>query len=143
MSDIVRIPPTLRELIPISHLALELPSPGVDWASYLRNRGIEVTSDDVGRPAVSRQVVKQLIQEQNDAEARAHEAMAERDAWHERMRVKPVGLPVEQIIDGLSPAASMGFHDRPGAGRKTLDAGAIFRQSDEIEYIRLPAEDES
>ena len=109
MSDIVRIPPTLRELIPISHLALELPSPGVDWAHYLRGRGIEVLFDDVGRPAMSRQVLKQLIQQQKDAEAKARELAAVRDAEFERQRQAnlPKGLAWWEVPVGMSPAEAM------------------------------------
>ncbi len=105
----MRIPPTLRELIPISHLALELPSPGVDWAHYLRGRGIEVTVDYAGRPAVSCAVVKQLIQEKNDAEAKAREVAAVRDAEFERQRQAnlPKGLAWWEVPVGMSPAEAM------------------------------------
>jgi hypothetical protein len=105
---ILKVPSMYDPLIPISQLALDLPAPGPDWATYLRNRGIEVTVDDVGRPSVSRAVVKQLIQEKKDADARAYELAARRDAEFEAQRLATLrpGVPWWKL-DGATPAEAM------------------------------------
>ena len=59
-------------LVPLSVLSLDLDQPaGADWPTYLRGRGIEVTFDDIGRPAVSREVARRLLTERRESEARA------------------------------------------------------------------------
>ena len=100
--------PELREpLIPISHLALELP--GRDFVTELRNRGVEITVDDVGRPSISRAVVRQLIQEQRETESRAKEMNEQRFAQleGERLARLPKGLPWYEVPAGMSAAEAM------------------------------------
>jgi hypothetical protein len=42
------------DVIPLSHLALDLPEPhSVGWPAHLAERGIAVVEDDIGRPATS------------------------------------------------------------------------------------------
>ena len=42
------------ELIPLSHLALDLDVPPEGWTVYLEGRGIAVVADDLGRLAIAR-----------------------------------------------------------------------------------------
>jgi hypothetical protein len=63
--------------IPLSVLALDLAEPSVGgWVGYLKGRGIEVLTDDVGRASVSRSDARQLLDEKREAEARQREAPA-------------------------------------------------------------------
>jgi hypothetical protein len=99
--------------VPVSHLALDLPEPPVGgWVAYLAGRGLEVLTDDIGRPAVSRAIAGQLLTECREDEIRRREAAeaAERQAL-EADRVRranmPTGIPAGLVPDGLRPAEAM------------------------------------
>src|SRR5215217_8154819 len=66
---------TSADLIPLSHLALDLDVPAIGWAAYLTGRGIEIVLDSVGRKAISSADARQLFDEQRDNEARKREVM--------------------------------------------------------------------
>jgi hypothetical protein len=61
--------------IPLSHLALDIDGPTVGWTAYLTGRGIEVLTDDIGRPAIARADARQLLDEQRENEARRQEVV--------------------------------------------------------------------
>lgn len=63
--------------IPISHLPLDLSTPMAGWVSFFAARGVEVVTDDVGRPAIPREVLGQVIGEKKAAAA-ARTAESER-----------------------------------------------------------------
>ena len=68
-SPVVADPPTdvvvpSEELVPLVVLELSLDAPGEGWATYLADRGISITIDDIGRAAVAR----------SDAPATSHRA---------------------------------------------------------------------
>ncbi len=45
----------MSDPIPLSLLRLEIAPPTVgEWATHLRDRGIEVSYDDIGRPSITR-----------------------------------------------------------------------------------------
>jgi hypothetical protein len=68
------------DLIAISVLALDLAEPPVGgWAAYLKGRGIAVIDDGIGRPSISRDDARQLLDEKRENEARRRE-IAERQA---------------------------------------------------------------
>jgi hypothetical protein len=130
-------------LVPLSVLSLDLDQPaGADWPTYLRGRGIEVTFDDIGRPAVSREVARRLLTERRESEARARKTADARDKLHQAQWVAPRGLPAGAVPEGLSPAAYMGLSDRPGGRRTTLDAGSLFGDGDSLEFHPYPREAE-
>ena len=58
------------DTIPLSHLELDLPAPITGWLIELDRRGIQVVSDDIGRPSVSRDNARVLIAEHHQNEAR-------------------------------------------------------------------------
>ena len=58
------------ELIPLSHLALDLDVPPEGWTVYLEGRGIAVVADDLGRLAIARSDARQLFVERRENEAR-------------------------------------------------------------------------
>ena len=106
----------VADLIPLSHLALDLDPPAVGWAAYLTGRGIEIVHDDIGRKAISRGDAKRLFDERRDNEARAREVMArqERAAVQkdEQFRAAlPRGLAWHQVPMGLTPAQAMAASD--------------------------------
>jgi hypothetical protein len=111
-------------LIPISHLALDLPEPPVGgWVAYLSGRGLEVLTDDIGRPAVSRADARQLFDEQREEEARRREVRERQEqAAVEADRVRRAsvwgGLPASAIPEGVSAASAMFAADRDARPRR-------------------------
>jgi hypothetical protein len=86
------------ELIALSVLALDLPAPDEGWATYLADRGISITIDDIGRASVSRSDARQLLTEQRENEAWKAEmrAAAEKQAVEADQRFRAelgVGVP--------------------------------------------------
>jgi hypothetical protein len=97
---------------PLSVLALDLMAPVEGWATFLADRGISITIDDIARASVSRSDARQLLSEQREAEVRRREKAAqlerqavERDrAWRAQLGG---GIPAYAIPDGVAPAAAM------------------------------------
>ena len=58
------------ELIPLSHVVLDLDAPAVGWDAYLTGRGILIVRDHIRRKAISSADARQLFDEQREAEAR-------------------------------------------------------------------------
>jgi hypothetical protein len=67
------------ELIPVSHLALDLPVPAESWSVYLHGRNIPVVVDDIGRDAISRDAARQLFTEHRENQVRAREVAARQE----------------------------------------------------------------
>ena len=57
-------------LIPLSHLALDLPQPPEGWGAYLGRRSIPFLPDDLGRDSIRRGDAKRLLDEQRAEEIR-------------------------------------------------------------------------
>lgn len=55
--------------VPLSHLSLDLVEPPKGWLAMFAARGIETVVDDLGRPAIPREVLGDLIAERAAAEA--------------------------------------------------------------------------
>jgi hypothetical protein len=56
--------------IPVSHLGLDVAEPLVGWSAFFRERGVEVTPDDLGRLSIERRVLGELLHEFREVEAR-------------------------------------------------------------------------
>jgi hypothetical protein len=100
------------ELVPLSHLQLDLPTPGEGWPAHLAHRGVTITLDDLGRASISRDDARRLFSERREAEARSREkqAAAERAAEEQdRLRRAQIwkGLPSDHLPVGAHPAAAM------------------------------------
>ena len=52
------------DLVPLSHLELDLPRPAEGWADFLGRRAIAFVPDDLGRDCVRRQDARRLLDEQ-------------------------------------------------------------------------------
>ena len=96
----------MDELIPVSHLALDLSEPSTGgWHVYLAARGIRVRPDDLGRPAIPREAARRLFVERAESEARGRELAARNDQMIELKR---------QTIPTGVPAALVGYAENPG-----------------------------
>jgi hypothetical protein len=89
-----------EELIPLSHLALDLEEPLDGWGPVLAARGIELVEDDLGRAAIARADARRLIEQRR--------AFAERQAAQAARAPAEVGVPAGiPAQDGLSPFESL------------------------------------
>lgn len=97
--------------IPLSHFELDHPEPPDGWPQLLDREGIELTEDDIGRVALTREDAARLLghlrAEQAYAEDQRRRRQAEQDRRHAELEARhPVsrGVPA---IDGLSAAETM------------------------------------
>jgi hypothetical protein len=117
----VEVPP---DVIPVSHLALDLPEPEFGWVAYLTGRGVAVIEDGIGRSAISSADARMLISEHRADEARKAEMRAESEKraveadreWRSQL---PRGLPWYEVPDGVLPATAMLAADRAAQPRRT------------------------
>ena len=90
-------------LIPVSHLGLDIAEPIGGFRSMLDRNAIEVVTDDLGRDAITREALGQLL-----AERREREARLAAEAKKRRAETKPkpvfVGAPGR---DDMTPAEAM------------------------------------
>jgi hypothetical protein len=136
--DVVDSPPA--DPIPLSVISLDLDAPAIGWTAYLTGRGIEVVTDDIGRPAIARADAKQLFDERRESEARKAQMReaAERKAIERDQQFRSTlwgGLPWYELPGGLSPAQALGAADRPAGPRRrppvmdfldNPDGGTVF-----------------
>jgi hypothetical protein len=99
------------DVIPLTHLALDLPEPPFGWRAYLADRHIEIVLDDLGRSAVSRGDARRLFDEHHDDEALKAEkrAAAEKRAIEADRQFRAqlgVGVPPSAIPAGMSYSAA-------------------------------------
>jgi hypothetical protein len=100
------------DVIPLSHLELDLPTPVEGWTVFLAARGVEVTLDDIGRMAVARDDARQLLTEKREREAeqarrrKLAEAQAVADDQIRRAAIWQ-GVPADLIPPGVSAASVM------------------------------------
>ena len=106
--DIERPGPDRRvydDLIPLSHLGLELDTPPNGWVLHLERRGIAVLTDDIGRRAISKVDAKQLLDEKHADDVRK----AKLRAVQEREAVEADRAWRAQLGQGVSAAALAGM----------------------------------
>jgi len=86
-------------LIPVSQLGVDLEPPLGGWMAFLQKEGIDVQTDDCGRPSIARSVFGALVRE------RASERLALRAVEQTRSGQKTyTGVPA---VEGLSPFESL------------------------------------
>jgi hypothetical protein len=93
------------DLVPLSHLALDLDAPFGGWDAALKTMGVDVLTDDIGRKAIARDDARRLIAEHREAEARQREAAERHDAVLEEQRRAQLhgGWSADQIPEGVNP----------------------------------------
>jgi hypothetical protein len=138
-------PPT----VPLSHLALDLPSPVEGWPAFLGARGIAIIPDDLGRDAVPRQAARRLLDERREQVVReaALRRLAEQEAVEadERRRAQIwKGVPASALPDGVSPVQVMTAAIRDQRPKRTSVLEEALSNSGGLTYHPLPpTEDES
>jgi hypothetical protein len=94
-------------LIPVSHLALDLDVPVRGWEMLLSEQGIDVQTDDCGRPAIARSVFGAMVRDQasmQKLQAERAGLLAAGAAQIERRTPVPASVPA---VEGLSAYESM------------------------------------
>ena len=127
------------DLIPLSHLELDLPAPATGWLIELDRRGIPVLTDDIGRSAIARDDARQLLDEQREAEARAREvvARAERQAVERdrqfRAQLNP-GIPWFDLPPGATAAEVWAQAERDARPRRRSVLEDALEGTGSMEY---------
>jgi hypothetical protein len=120
------------ELIPVTHLSLDLDEPIDGWESALLERGVPIVEDDLGRPCVRREVLGDLLHEERERLARIEAESAARAAA--AVAPVPAGIPalqggsaMESIMahdpDYLTAAQEFGERPKPRFLQEELEAG--------------------
>jgi hypothetical protein len=115
------VPLELIQLVSLVELELSLPAPAQGWAAHLADRNIEIVSDDIGRPSISRSAARQLLAERAEAEERKRQILARVDAaavefdrqWRAQLGV---GVPATAIPHGMTYAAAAQSLELDGVG---------------------------
>jgi hypothetical protein len=139
----------LVDVIPLSHLELDLAAPVEGWRPFLAAGNIEVLSDDVGRLSISRGDARQLFDECRENEARAREVAARQELqaieadrrWRSQL---PRGLSWLDIPDGVLPAVTMTAFDRAAQPkRRSVLEDSLSRSGTVFHPFPAPDEDAS
>jgi hypothetical protein len=138
----------LADVIPLSHLELDLPTPVEGWSVFLAARGIEVTLDDIGRMAVARVDARRLLTVKRDREAeqarrrKLAEAKAVADDQIRRSQIWG-GIPADHMPPGVTPAAVMLQNDRDAQPKRTTPLEHALSNSGSMEYHAYGVEGEA
>jgi hypothetical protein len=137
-------PPT----VPLSHLALDLPSPVEGWPAFLGARGIAIVPDDLGRDAIPRQAARRLLDEKREQELRqaALARLAEQQAVEaDELRRASIwkGVPAAALPPDALPSSVMLQAVKESRPKRTSvledslsGSGTVFHS------LHQPAEDE-
>jgi hypothetical protein len=134
----------LEPLVPLSVLQLDLDTPAEGWPNFLAARDIEVTLDDIGRMAISRDAARQLLTEKREREAeqarrrKLVEAQAVADDQLRRSRIWG-GAPA---VEGVSAAALMLQADKDAQPKRRSVLQEALAGSETLTYHPLPTSDE-
>jgi hypothetical protein len=105
--------------IPLTHLGLDVDEPIGGWAASSALRDVPIVLDDLGRPAVAREVLGQLIAEHRQREARLAEERAEKAT---------AGGPIARGVpaqEGSTPFESMMLAPGYQTARDEFDDGRV------------------
>jgi hypothetical protein len=133
------------DVIPLSHLELDLPTPVEGWAVFLAARGIEVTLDDIGRMAIARVDARQLLTEKREREAeqaRRRKLAEARAVADDQIRRAGIcgGAPA---VEGVSAAALMLQADKDAQPKRRSVLQEALTGSETLTYHPLPKSDEA
>jgi hypothetical protein len=137
------------DLIPLSHLALDLAAPVEGWPLFLGARAIAIIPDDLRRDCVSRGDARRLLDEKREQELRqaALRRLAEQEAVEADERRRATiwkGVPASALPPGVLPVEVMAQAIRDERPKRTsvleesLSGGGMVFHS-----LHRPAEDES
>ena len=100
----------------LAELERDLGAPPTGWAAELERRSIAVITDDLGRPAITRDAARSLFAERREQEAAAARAREELErrlvaADEARRAALPRGIPAGAVPTGMSAAELLMLSD--------------------------------
>jgi hypothetical protein len=121
------------DLIPLSHLSLDVDEPCVGWDAYLSGRGLEVVLDDVGRPSIPRVDARMLFAEKQEGEARKREIMERNEqrmveadqAWRAGLHK---GVEWWRLPDGMTPGDAMALAAAEASHQKSVQESLLEQE---------------
>jgi hypothetical protein len=127
--------PEAADLVPISHLALDLPDQS-DWPAYLAGRNIEIVEDAIGRASITAGAARMLIAEERQREQLRQDQLARIEAEvvaADELRQARIfrGIRVDEIPEGMSAAQYMMAGD-PDLAPQRKSAVAEFLDGDSM-----------
>ena len=138
------------DLIPVSHLELDLPRPPEGWSNFFGVPGIAIRPDHIGRDAISSHDASRLIGEQREAEIRRQKLakLADEEAVEAgRLRRAQIwqGVPADQLPADVPPVVAMTAAAKAAQPRRTPSQTEwLFGEADEMVFHSLQgAEDEA
>lgn len=136
----------MADLVPVTHLALDIPEPGNGWPAELASRGIPVVDDDIGRPAIAIGAARDLVAEhrENEAIKARHRVEMERQAVEADRRFRaslPAGIGPDSVPIGVSPAELMMLSDPldQSARRQSVLEHALEHQDGAVVFHSVAA----
>jgi hypothetical protein len=134
----------LEQLIPLSVLALDLPVPGDGWSAHLAGRGIEISTDDLGRLSVSRSDARRLFDEHREHEERKAELLRAADEAaeeYDRARRAQIwkGVSADAIPRGVRAGDAMIAAARQAQPKRQSPLEEALSNSPEMAYHAYPA----
>jgi hypothetical protein len=134
------------DLIPLSHLALDLPEPSEGWLTFLGRRGIRFVSDRLGRDAISAGDVQRLLAEKREAELRKRQLAAQQEAEavlkDQQFRASlPKGLPW-YAFDGAPYGEVVAAAEAAQQPRRTPSRGEwLFGETDTMVFHSMEGQE--
>jgi|tagenome__1003787_1003787.scaffolds.fasta_scaffold20988392_6 hypothetical protein len=104
--------PGHQHLVPLSHLALDLPVPAEGWVEFLARRAIAFIPDDLGRDCVRRHDARRLLDERREQQlrkAKLAKVLEQEAVEADQVRRASIwkGLPADQLPVGVNASAAM------------------------------------
>jgi hypothetical protein len=133
------------DVIPLSHLELDLVAPVEGWTVFLAARGVEVTLDDIGRMSIARVDARRLLTEKREREAeqarrrKLAEAQAVADDQIRRAQIWQ-GVPADHMPPGVAPAAVMLQASRDAQPKRTSVLQEALADSETLTLYRMRSE---
>jgi hypothetical protein len=133
------------DVIPLSHLELDLVAPVEGWTVFLAARGVEVTLDDIGRMSIARVDARRLLTEKREREAeqarrrKLAEAQAVADDQIRRAQIWQ-GVPADHMPPGVAPAAVMLQASRDAQPKRTSVLQEALADSETLTLCRMRSE---
>jgi hypothetical protein len=136
------------DLVPISHLKLDLPDQS-DWHAYLAARNIEIVEDAIGRASIAHAAARMLIAEERQREQLRREKAAEAEqqaveADRAFRAALPKGLAWYELPDGVSFVEAAAAAEAAKHPRRTPSRGEwLFGETDTMVFHSLEGQDEA
>jgi hypothetical protein len=130
--------------IPVAHLTLDIDEPTGGWLSLFAERNVQVFDDALGRPSIARYVLRDLIDERREREARLASEQAEKAAAAARRPLVLAGVPAIEGLNAFETMASQPdyatVHDELGRPKPNFLDEMLAEGRRQQEAIRAESE---